>query len=81
MADQSSSTAAMKSKKKSGGVVKFVRDMINLKRPGKSAKDWASQSNSTQLSVSSAAHESAQGNDAGIAEPMTSSKYIDFILV
>ena len=79
MADQSSSTAATKSKKKSGGVVKFVRDMI--KRPGKSAKDWASQSNSTQLSVSSAAHESAQGNDAGIAEPMTSSKYIDFILV
>ena len=81
MADQPSSAAAKKSKKKGRGVVKFVRDLI--KRPGKSVNDSASQSNLTQVSVSSAfgTHDSAQGNDAGSAEPTASSKYIDFILV
>ena len=81
MADQPSSTAAKKSTKKGGGVVKFVRDLI--KRPGKSfdCDDSASQSNSTQVSVSSAfgAHDPTQGNDAGSPEPTASSKYIDYI--
>ena len=81
MADQLSSTAAKKSQKKGGGVVTFVRDLI--KRPGKPAKDLASLSNSTQVSVSSAVgdHDSAHGNDAGSAEPTSLSKYIDTILV
>ena len=81
MSDQPSSTAAKISKKKGGGIVKFVRDLI--KRPSKSAKDLASQSSSTQVSLSSAigAHDSAQGNDSGSAEPTALSKYIDSILV
>ena len=81
MADQLSSTAAKKSQKKGGGVVTFVRDLI--KRPGKSAKDSASQSNSTQVSVSSAfgTQDSAQGDDVGSPEPTATSKYIDSILV
>ena len=79
MADQPSSTAAKKSKKMGGGVVKFVRNLI--KRPSKLAPDSTSHSNSTQASVSSAAHDSAQGNDAGSAEPMVSSECIIFILV
>ena len=80
MADQPSSTAAKKSKKKGGGVVKLIRDLI--KRP-ESANDLASQSKSTQVSVSSASgvHDPVPGNDAGGAEPMVSSKYIGFILV
>ena len=79
MTDQSSSTAVKKSKRKCGGIVKLIRDVV--KRP-KSANS-ASQSNSTQVSVSSAfdAHDSAPGNDAGSADPMASSKYIDSILV
>ena len=74
MADQPSSTETKKSKKKGGGVVKFVRDLI--KRPSKSGTDSAIQSNSTHSSAFGA-HSSAhwQGNDAGIAEPMASSKY------
>ena len=52
-----------------------------MKRPNKSGNDSASQSNSTKASVASAAHRSAHGNDAGIAEPTASSKYVDFILV
>jgi hypothetical protein len=80
MADQPSSTATKKLKKKGEGVVKFVRDLI--KRPS-SANDLASQSNSTQVSVSTAfgAHDSAHGNDAGSAEAMASSEYIQYILV
>ena len=78
MADQPSSTAAMKSKKKGGKVKKLFRDLI--KRP-KSANDSASQSNSTPVSVSSAfdAHDLAPGNDAGGTK--SSSKYIWLILV
>ena len=74
MADQTSSTEAKKSKKKGGGVVKFVRDLI--KRPSKSGTGSASQSNATHSSAFGA-HDSAhwQGNDAAIAEPMVSSKY------
>ena len=78
MADQPSSTAAMKSKKKGGKVKKLFRDLI--KRP-KSANDSASQSNSTPVSVSSAfdAHDLAPGNDAGGTK--SSSKYIWLFLV
>ena len=79
MADQPSSTAANKPKKNGGSLVKFVRDLI--KRPNKSGNNSTSQSNLTKASVASAAHRSAQGNDAGIAEPTASSKYVDFILV
>ena len=81
MADQLSPAAAKKSKKKGGGLVTFVRDLI--KRPGKSAKDSASQSNSTQVSVSAAfgTQDSAQGNDVGSPEPTDSSKCIDSIFV
>ena len=80
MADQPSSTAAKKSKKKGGSRVKLFRDLI--KRPI-SANDSASQSNSTWVSVSSAfgAHDPVPGNDAGNAEPTAStfsSKYILF---
>ena len=73
MADQPLSTAAMKSKKKSGGLVKkLIRDLI--KRP-KSANDSASQSNSTPVSVSSAfdAHDLVQGNDPGGTKSSTDS--------
>lgn len=63
MADQPSSTAAMKSKKKDGGrVKKLFRDLI--KRPN----DSVSQANLTPaVSVSSAidAHDHVPGNDAG----------------
>ena len=71
--------AAKKSKKKDGGVVKLFQNLI--KRPNKSANDSASQSTSAQ--VSAVSHDSDPGNDAGSAEPTTSSKYIDidFILV
>ena len=73
MADQPSSTAAMKSKKKSGGLIKkLFRDLI--KRP-KSANDSASQSNSTPVFVSSAfdAHDLVQGNDPGGTKSSTDS--------
>ena len=71
MADQILPTAR-KSKKKSIGIGKFVRDLI---KPPKSANDSARQSNSTRVSVSSAsgAH---NGTDAGNVEPTASSKYI-----
>ena len=79
MADQPSSTAAMKSKKKGGGIVKLFRDVI--KRP-KTVNDSASQSNLTRVSVPSAfgAHDPVPGNDAGSAEPTASGKYIGFHL-
>ena len=71
MADQISPTAR-KSKKKSIGIGKFVRDLI---KPSKSANDSARQLNSTWVSVSSAsgAH---SGTDAGNVELTASSKYI-----
>ena len=80
MADQPSSTAAMKLKKKGGRIVKFFRDVI--KRP-KTANDSASQSNSTRVSVPSAfgAHDPVPGNDVGSAEPKALGKYIGFILL
>jgi hypothetical protein len=66
----------MNSKKKGGGIGKLFQDLI--KRP-KSANDSASQSNSAQVSVSSAAstHYPVPGNDEGIVEPTVSSKYIN----
>ena len=83
MADQPSSTAAKKSKKKDGGMVKLFRDLV--KRP-KSANNSTSQSNSTRVSVSSAfvAHDPVPENDTGSAEPtasILSSKCIVSILV
>ena len=76
MADQPS-TAARKSKKKDGGVVKnLFRDLI--KRP-KLANDLASQANSIQVSTFGAHRVS--GNDAERMEPTASSKYIGSILL
>ena len=68
MADQPSSTAAKKSKKKGGGIVNLFRDLI--KRP-KSANDSASQSNSARVSDSSTfgTHDPVP---AGSAEPTNS---------
>ena len=78
MADQPSSTAELKSKKKGGGI-KLFRDLI--KRP-KSANDSASQSNSTLVSVSTFGdHDLVSGNEAGSAESKASSKYIGSILI
>ena len=78
MADQLSSIAAQKSKKKAGGI-KLFRDLI--KRP-KSANDSASQPNSTQVSVSAFGnHDSLTGHDEGSVESTASSKYIGSILV
>jgi hypothetical protein len=74
MADQLSSTASKKSKKKGGGKVKHILDLF--KRPSNSA----SQSNSTVTSAFGA-HDPVSGNDAGNAEPMASGKYIHSILV
>ncbi len=76
---RSSSTAAKKSKK-SGGIVNFFRNRIN--QP-KSANASASQSNSTQVSVSSApsAHDLVSRNETGSAVPTASGKYIGVILV
>ena len=71
MADQPSSTAALKSKKKGGGIKNF-RDLI--KRP-KSANDSASsQLNSTLVSVSSEFddHDLVPGKDAGNVESTAS---------
>ena len=69
------------SKKKGGGIVKVIRDLI--KQQPKSANDFASQSNSTQVSVSSAfgAQDSVPGNHAGRMKPTVSSEYIDTISV
>ena len=82
MADHPSSTAAKKSKKKGGGIVKRFQDLI--KRP-KLANDSASQSNAsaTRVSVSFAfgAQDPVPENDEGNAELTASSKYIDSILV
>ena len=64
MADQPSS-AAKKLKKKGGGIIKFVRDLI---KRAESTNDSTNQSLSTQVSV--------PGNDAGSAEPTASSKCI-----
>jgi hypothetical protein len=76
MADQTSSTAAKKSKKKFGGVVKNVLDLFQRR---KSANDSASQSNSTRV-FASGASDPVPGNSAGSAEPTASSKYIGSIL-
>ena len=77
MADQPSSTAAKKLKKKGGGIERLFRDLI--KRP-KPANDSASQSNPTRTSAFGA-HDPVQGNYAGSAEPTASSEYIGSILV
>ena len=84
MADQPSSSAAKRSKKKGGSMKKLFRDLF---RPPNSlaatGSDSASQSNSTLVSVSSAfgSHDPVPGKDAGSAGPMVSSKYIASILV
>jgi hypothetical protein len=75
MADQPSFTAARKSKKKGGGVVKLFRDLI--KRP-KSANDSASQSSSTRAAFGDY---DPVAENAGSPEPMASGKYIGSILV
>ena len=75
MADQPSSTAVKKSKKKGGGIIKkLFRDLI---KRSQSVDDLASQFklNSTR------AHNPVPGNDAGSAEPMASSKYIGSIFM
>ena len=71
MADQPSSIAAKKAKKKGGDMVKRVRDLF--KRP-KSINDSASQSNLIRVSLSPALgdHDSVQGNGAGSTEPTVS---------
>ena len=77
MADQPSS-AAKKSKKKGGGIGRLFQNLITNKRP---KSEFASQSNSSPVSVSAlGAHDPVPRND--VAEATTaSSKYIDFILV
>ena len=81
MADQSSSTAANKSKKKGGGIVKRFRDLI--KRPETANdSDSARQLISTGASVSSTfgfgAHDLVQENDVGGA---ASSKYLYWLTI
>ena len=79
MADQPSSTAAKKSKKKGRVIVNYIRDLV--KRP-KSDKDSASQSNMAGVSFSSASGTQypVPGDDAG-SVATASSKYIDSIIV
>jgi hypothetical protein len=90
MADQTSPTAAKKSKKKCWDLMKSYKKgrgigkrVLDVIRQPKSANDSASQSNSTRVSVSSAsgAHDPLPGTDAGSAEPTASSKYIGSIFV
>ena len=70
MADQPSSSAAKKSKKKGGGVGKLFQNLVTNKRP---KSESATQSNSTQVSVSAfGAHDPVPKND--VAEPTASSK-------
>ena len=68
----SDSVAAKKSKKKGGGVVKLIQNLI--KRPNKSANELASQS--TLAQVSAVSQDSVSGNVVESAEPADSSKYI-----
>ena len=68
----SDSVAAKKSKKKGGGVVKLIQNLI--KRRDKSANDLASQS--TLAQVSAVSQDSVSGNVVESVEPEVSSKYI-----
>ena len=68
----SDSVAAKKSKKKGGGVVKLIQNLI--KRSNKSANDMASQS--TLAQVSAVSQDSVLGNVVESVEPAVSSKYI-----
>ena len=66
----SDSVAAEKLKKKGGGVVKLIQNLI--KRPNKSANDLASQS--TLAQVSAVSQDSVSGNVVESVEPAVSSK-------
>ena len=68
----SDSVAAKKSKKKGGGVVNLIQNLI--KRSNKSANDLASQS--TLAQVSAVSQDSVLGNVVESVEPEVSSKYI-----
>ena len=68
----SDSVATKKSKKKGGGVVKLIQNLI--KRRDKSANELASQS--TLAQVSAVSQDSVSGNVVESVEPADSSKYI-----
>ena len=75
MADQASSTAAKKSKKKDGGIEKLFQNLI--KRPKSTNDSASSKSNSTRVSVS----EFSDHDLVVSAEPKASSMYTGFSVI
>ena len=75
--------AVKRSKKKGGGVYKLVRDLIKRPKSAAGGTDSASQSNPTQVSISSAsgAHDPIPGTVAGSAEPTASSKCVHLSVI
>ena len=73
MADQPTSTAAKKSKKKGGGVVNLFQNLIKRPKPANDSASISSQSNLTRVSAFGA-DDPSPGNDEGSAEMTASSK-------